>query len=206
MKVRQKSVLVRAALMFEMYEALQMLNSRHETPAVLAERSGIIEQLLGYKLELVQAARELEEELTWKEFGDKLVGYVTKGIHGDEANRRERWIRTTALPVVAAVLVTEDYFEGMDTVNRVRLAHESEAVEQNWDVVVRFRTGHEYGVIVRRGSNEMRLQGATIRFGLPYRCMDGLKVRQACVHELDERLFNEIEGIRKVSKVRVVKA
>jgi hypothetical protein len=206
MKVRQKSVLVRAAVMFEMHEALQMLNSRHETPAVLAERSGITAQLLGYKLELMMVARELEEKLSWKEFGDKLVGYVTKGTHGDEANRRERWMQTTALPIVAAVLVTEDYFEGMDTVSRVRLAHESEAVDRGWDLVVRFRTGHEYGVIVRRGSNEMRLQGATIRFGLPYRCMDGLKMRQASVHELDERLFNEIEGIRRVSKVPAVKA
>jgi hypothetical protein len=198
MKIRQKRVLVQSAMVYELYDALLMLRSRHETPAVVAERKGITAQLLEYKLELVRVADELEREMTWEQFGESLIGYVTKDIHNEEISRREQWIRSLVLPVVAAVLVVKDYFEGMNSVSRVRLATPDEAVDKDWDIVVRFTTGHEYGVVVRRGSNEMRLRQNTVWFGLPYRYMDGLKVHRGVVHELDQHLFNEIEGVRMV--------
>jgi hypothetical protein len=198
MKIRQKRVLVQSAMVYELYDALLMLRSRHETPAVIAERKGITAQLLEYKLELVRVADELEREMTWEQFGESLIGYVTKDIHNEEISRREQWIRSLVLPVVAAVLVVKDYFEGMNSVSRVRLATPDEAVDKDWDIVVRFTTGHEYGVVVRRGSNEMRLRQNTVWFGLPYRYMDGLKVHRGAVHELDQHLFNEIEGVRMV--------
>src|ERR1700755_2605713 len=114
MKIRQKGVLVKSAAMFEVYDELQMLKSRQESPAVVAERNVIREQLILYKLELVQAAQELQREMNWEEFGDSLINYATRGERGGEVERRERWIRRVALPVVAAVVAVADYFADMD--------------------------------------------------------------------------------------------
>lgn len=182
MKIQQKSVLVKAAAVFDALE---------EVDAVVARQ-----ELIEYIAELRQVALALQDEFDRSALEKQLVAYTVKGAPPGQMKRREHWVRTVLMPVVAAQVAVRNYFVAMDTVRVARFATPDETRHKGWDVVVRFVSGHEYGVVVLAGSNEMHLRHGTVRFGLPYREIDGYEVRD--LRLLDQRVFNELEGVRMV--------